>query len=92
MNIDELEKNTENLNAEYIQYATDISIDINPYKDQGIEDFMVHSKDLRVKTERLARYMESFIYSEKQPTEDQVSLMEKTFANAYWEIDRLKGE
>lgn len=91
-NIDDLEKESESLSVAYVQYATDISIDINPYKDQEIEDFMTHSKDLKVKTERLARYMENFIYSEKQPTDDQVSLMEKTFTNAYWEIDRLKGE
>ncbi|NTU66619.1 MAG: hypothetical protein HGB08_01720 [Candidatus Moranbacteria bacterium] len=90
--IDDLEKDIKNLDIEYIQYATDVSVDINPYKDQGIEDFMAHSKNLQVKAGRLAGYMESFIYAEKQSTDDQVSLMEKTFANTYWEIDTLENE
>lgn len=90
--IDNLEKDIRNLDVEHDYYITDISIDINPYKDRGIENFMDHSENLSVKAKRLVRYMEYFIYTKGAPTADQVTLIERGFANVDWETDILEKQ
>ena len=88
--IDALERDIRNIEIEYGRYITDVSVEINPHKNQDIDDFMRRTLALSQKGKRLVRYMENFIYSKNSPAPDQIALIERSFANVHWQIDSLK--